>query len=300
MARERPKSLRPKMPPSERAKIFMPFNPLSGLQDALREREERVERAHYLADGVSQRLYMKQEVAEEPDIEFLSALVGIELNEGIGGSIRVFDADPISIFKVVGTDHKRVSQRRLLFVLDFDMGRVLEVAYQAREVDVVGIVHMVVGIEHVGLNLQAQVLLGRSVKGKTALHGVVELEWLVGWIEVGLPVGLLGAQRLGGRGVDVEPGRICAHERFAFGRGDGVVALGKKAMELGCPCADYNRVRKPWAGEYFNVPASNKPGSVDRREVGEVLAGGLRVRDADVLQVVHKGRCGELVVLVHF
>lgn len=46
------------MPVEDRAKIFMPFNPLSGLQEALREREARVERAYYAGDGVSERLYL--------------------------------------------------------------------------------------------------------------------------------------------------------------------------------------------------------------------------------------------------
>ena len=34
---------RPRMTPAERAKIFMPFNPLKGFQEALREKEAEVE-----------------------------------------------------------------------------------------------------------------------------------------------------------------------------------------------------------------------------------------------------------------
>ncbi|MDD7365108.1 MAG: hypothetical protein PUG35_06430 [Olsenella sp.] len=34
----------PRMPLSERAKIFMPFNPLKGFEEALREKEREVER----------------------------------------------------------------------------------------------------------------------------------------------------------------------------------------------------------------------------------------------------------------
>ena len=34
---------RPRMTPAERAKIFMPFNPLKGFQEALREKEAEAE-----------------------------------------------------------------------------------------------------------------------------------------------------------------------------------------------------------------------------------------------------------------
>lgn len=34
----------PRMPLGERAKIFMPFNPLKGFEEALREKEREVER----------------------------------------------------------------------------------------------------------------------------------------------------------------------------------------------------------------------------------------------------------------
>lgn len=37
---------RPRMPLSQRAKIFIPFDPLKGYQDALRAKEAEVEAAH--------------------------------------------------------------------------------------------------------------------------------------------------------------------------------------------------------------------------------------------------------------
>lgn len=46
---------RPKMDVSERAKIFMPFNPLKGFQEALRAKEREVEEAAKRGDGVHGR-----------------------------------------------------------------------------------------------------------------------------------------------------------------------------------------------------------------------------------------------------
>lgn len=37
---------RPRMPLAQRAKIFIPFDPLKGYQDALREKELEAEKAH--------------------------------------------------------------------------------------------------------------------------------------------------------------------------------------------------------------------------------------------------------------
>lgn len=37
---------RPRMPLSQRAKIFVPFDPLKGYQEALREKEREAEEAH--------------------------------------------------------------------------------------------------------------------------------------------------------------------------------------------------------------------------------------------------------------
>lgn len=37
---------RPRMPLSQRAKIFIPFDPLKGYQEALREKEREAEAAH--------------------------------------------------------------------------------------------------------------------------------------------------------------------------------------------------------------------------------------------------------------
>ena len=37
---------RPRMPLSQRAKIFIPFDPLKGYQDALREKEREAEEMH--------------------------------------------------------------------------------------------------------------------------------------------------------------------------------------------------------------------------------------------------------------
>ena len=39
------------MPLSQRAKIFIPFDPLKGYQDALREKEREAERLHYELAG---------------------------------------------------------------------------------------------------------------------------------------------------------------------------------------------------------------------------------------------------------
>ena len=39
------------MPLSQRAKIFIPFDPLKGYQEALREKEREAEAAHYEHTG---------------------------------------------------------------------------------------------------------------------------------------------------------------------------------------------------------------------------------------------------------
>lgn len=41
-----PQLPRPRMPLSQRAKIFIPFDPLKGYQEALREKEREIEAAH--------------------------------------------------------------------------------------------------------------------------------------------------------------------------------------------------------------------------------------------------------------
>lgn len=41
----------PRMPLSQRAKIFIPFDPLKGYQEALREKELEAEAAHYEFTG---------------------------------------------------------------------------------------------------------------------------------------------------------------------------------------------------------------------------------------------------------
>lgn len=43
---EAPKLPRPRMPLEQRAKIFIPFDPLRGYQEALREKEREAEAAH--------------------------------------------------------------------------------------------------------------------------------------------------------------------------------------------------------------------------------------------------------------
>ena len=43
---EPPKLPRPRMPLKQRAKIFIPFDPLKGYQEALREKEREAEAAH--------------------------------------------------------------------------------------------------------------------------------------------------------------------------------------------------------------------------------------------------------------
>lgn len=43
---EAPQLPRPRMPLSQRAKIFIPFDPLKGYQEALREKEREAEAAH--------------------------------------------------------------------------------------------------------------------------------------------------------------------------------------------------------------------------------------------------------------
>ena len=42
-----PQLPRPRMPLSQRAKIFIPFDPLKGYQEALREKEREAEAAHH-------------------------------------------------------------------------------------------------------------------------------------------------------------------------------------------------------------------------------------------------------------
>ena len=44
--RSLPELPRPRMPLSQRAKIFIPFDPLKGYQEALREKEREAEAAH--------------------------------------------------------------------------------------------------------------------------------------------------------------------------------------------------------------------------------------------------------------
>lgn len=47
MVDARPPALpRPRMPLAQRAKIFIPFDPLKGYQDALREKEREAEETH--------------------------------------------------------------------------------------------------------------------------------------------------------------------------------------------------------------------------------------------------------------
>ena len=46
-----PELPRPRMPLSQRAKIFIPFDPLKGYQEALREKEREAEAAHYEHTG---------------------------------------------------------------------------------------------------------------------------------------------------------------------------------------------------------------------------------------------------------
>ena len=43
---------RPRMPLSQRAKIFIPFDPLKGYQDALREKEREAEMLHNELGGL--------------------------------------------------------------------------------------------------------------------------------------------------------------------------------------------------------------------------------------------------------
>ena len=45
-APQAPQLPRPRMPLSQRAKIFIPFDPLKGYQEALREKEHEAEAAH--------------------------------------------------------------------------------------------------------------------------------------------------------------------------------------------------------------------------------------------------------------
>lgn len=44
---EPPALPRPRMPLKQRAKIFIPFDPLKGYQEALREKEREAEAAHH-------------------------------------------------------------------------------------------------------------------------------------------------------------------------------------------------------------------------------------------------------------
>ena len=49
-----PKLTFPRMPISQRAKIFIPFDPLKGYQDALREKEREAEAAHQERFGIEE------------------------------------------------------------------------------------------------------------------------------------------------------------------------------------------------------------------------------------------------------
>lgn len=55
-AAQAPQLPRPRMPRSQRAKIFIPFDPLKGYQDALREKELEVEMQHYELAGPDEDL----------------------------------------------------------------------------------------------------------------------------------------------------------------------------------------------------------------------------------------------------
>lgn len=49
-----PQLIRPRMPLSQRAKIFIPFDPLKGYQEALREKEREAENAHDERGGLEE------------------------------------------------------------------------------------------------------------------------------------------------------------------------------------------------------------------------------------------------------
>ena len=49
-----PQLPRPRMPRSERAKIFIPFDPLKGYQEALRAKEREVEASHNELGGLEE------------------------------------------------------------------------------------------------------------------------------------------------------------------------------------------------------------------------------------------------------
>ncbi|MBR3182204.1 MAG: hypothetical protein IKF56_06150 [Eggerthellaceae bacterium] len=49
---EAPKLPRPRMPLEQRAKIFVPFDPLKGYQEALRQKELEAEAAHFELAGL--------------------------------------------------------------------------------------------------------------------------------------------------------------------------------------------------------------------------------------------------------
>ena len=49
-----PELPRPRMPRAQRAKIFIPFDPLHGYQDALRQKEREAEAAHRERGGVEE------------------------------------------------------------------------------------------------------------------------------------------------------------------------------------------------------------------------------------------------------
>ncbi|MBQ9042776.1 MAG: hypothetical protein IJ111_08170 [Eggerthellaceae bacterium] len=51
-----PQLPRPRMPLSQRAKIFIPFDPLKGYQEALREKEREAEQRHYELVGPDENL----------------------------------------------------------------------------------------------------------------------------------------------------------------------------------------------------------------------------------------------------
>ena len=49
-----PELPRPRMPRAQRAKIFIPFDPLHGYQDALRQKEREAEAAHRERGGLEE------------------------------------------------------------------------------------------------------------------------------------------------------------------------------------------------------------------------------------------------------
>ena len=49
-----PQLIRPRMPRAQRAKIFIPFDPLKGYQEALRQKEREAEAAHNERGGLEE------------------------------------------------------------------------------------------------------------------------------------------------------------------------------------------------------------------------------------------------------